>query len=345
MIDPSRFDAAWWGSFIGDALAMPVHWYYTRERIPADYGNITGYLPPHNPHPDSMLWRSQYASTGTTDDILHDQARWWGGPRDIHYHQFLHAGENTLNVCIAALLAQSLIDCGRYDRDDFAHRYIDFMLTPASHGDTYVEACHRAFFQRYAQGLELEDCGIEDAHIGGLATLTPLILFHARDRDAMQQAVASHVELTHKGPVAAAAAAVFADLLYCSLQGEPMTEALRHAGPEGHPALAWPYAEWAATRADEDVVGTQFSPACYLGDSLPATLYLAVKYAGDLRAGLLANVRLGGDNCHRGVVLGALLGAQCGLDAVPQQWVTGLYAHTRYRILLEQLRAAALNGD
>ena len=33
MIDSSRLEAAWWSSFIGDALAMPVHWYYTRERI------------------------------------------------------------------------------------------------------------------------------------------------------------------------------------------------------------------------------------------------------------------------------------------------------------------------
>jgi len=67
MIDTSRFDAAWWGGFIGDALAMPVHWYYTRNRIAEDYGDITTYLPPHNPHPDSFLWRSEYTCTGSTD--------------------------------------------------------------------------------------------------------------------------------------------------------------------------------------------------------------------------------------------------------------------------------------
>ncbi len=342
MIDPSRFEAAWWGSFIGDALAMPVHWYYTRALIPVDYGDLTHFAAPHNPHPDSILWRSSYTVTNATDDILHDQARYWGGPRGVHYHQFLHAGENTLNVRIAALLAESLIECGGYDREDFARRYADFMLTPGTHGDTYVEEYHRAFFKHYAQGLELEQCGVEDIHIGGLATLTPLVLFHAADRDAMHEAVGLHIELTHKGPVAAEAAAVFADLLHFSLQGAGLDEAMARTGRDAHAALAWPYREWAASRPDEEIVGTQFSPACYLEEALPATLFLAVKYSADLRGGLIANARLGGDNCHRGVVLGALLGAQGGMKAVPEDWITGLYEQGRLRALMKALSAAAL---
>ncbi|MBL8476907.1 MAG: ADP-ribosylglycohydrolase family protein [Methyloversatilis sp.] len=342
MIDHSRLEAAWWASFIGDALAMPVHWYYTRSRIAVDYGEIDHYMAPHNPHPDSILWRSTYQHTDATDDILHDQARFWGGPRGIHYHQFLHAGENTLNIRLAALLAESLVECGHYDRDDFARRYLDFMLTPGMHGDTYVEEYHRAFFRHYAEGRELGDCGIEDIHIGGLATLTPLILFHAANRHAMHEAVASHIDLTHKGPVAAEAAKVFADLMYFLLQGVPIDDAIERAGGAAHTALTWPYRSWVRTRPDEEVVGTQFSPACYLEDSLPATLFLAVKYGSDLRTGLMSNARLGGDNCHRGVVLGALLGAQGGLHAVPQAWINGLHEHDRLKGLLEKLSALAL---
>jgi ADP-ribosylglycohydrolase len=343
MIDRSRFAAAWWGSFIGDALAMPAHWYYTRERIPVDYGELDHYMAPQNPHPDSMLWRCRYERADATDDILHDQARFWGGPRGVHYHQFLHAGENTLNVRLAALLAESLVELGRYDRDDFARRYLDFMLTPGTHGDTYVETCHRAFFKRYAAGHALDDCGTEDADIGGLAALTPLILFHADDRTVMQESVAAHIDLTHKGPVAAGAAALFTDLMYFLLQGLSIDDAIKRAGGAAHPALNWPYRAWAGSRPDEEVVGTQFSPACPLEQSLPATLFLAVKYGQGLRAGLLSNTRLGGDNCHRGVVLGALLGAQGGLGAIPAQWITGLYEYTRLHELLDRLAAHALN--
>lgn len=35
-----------WGMFVGDALAMPVHWYYDRYRIKQDFGQITQYEAP-----------------------------------------------------------------------------------------------------------------------------------------------------------------------------------------------------------------------------------------------------------------------------------------------------------
>ena len=36
---------------------------------------------------------------------------------------------------------------------------------------------------------------------------------------------------------------------------------------------------------------------------------------------------MGGDNCHRGAVLGALLGAALGVEAIPKRWIDGLTAH------------------
>ncbi|MGB0421549.1 MAG: hypothetical protein ACPGL0_10315, partial [Limisphaerales bacterium] len=62
-----------WGTLVADALAMPVHWYYQRDAILRDYGSIAGYLKPKNPHPDSILWRSQYEPLNKRGDILHDQ--------------------------------------------------------------------------------------------------------------------------------------------------------------------------------------------------------------------------------------------------------------------------------
>jgi len=70
-----RATGALWGLFIGDALSMPVHWYYDREALRRDYGSITDYLPPQNPHPDSILWRSHFPSPGRGDDTLHGQRR------------------------------------------------------------------------------------------------------------------------------------------------------------------------------------------------------------------------------------------------------------------------------
>ena len=95
------FETAYLGSLVADAVAMPVHWYYDRDALRAEYGEISGYLAPKNPHTGSILWRSQYTAPNEKGEILHDQARYWG-QRGIHYHQFLKAGENTLNFHLAA---------------------------------------------------------------------------------------------------------------------------------------------------------------------------------------------------------------------------------------------------
>jgi ADP-ribosyl-[dinitrogen reductase] hydrolase len=78
--------------------------------------------------------------------------------------------------------------------------------------------------------------------------------------------------------------------------------------------------------SDLDAIGRLLSPACYIDQSLPAVLYLAARYADDFEAALIANANAGGDNCHRGAVLGAILGAALGFPAIPERWIHGLQA-------------------
>ena len=63
------------GAFLGDALAMPVHWYYDRTALVRDYGRVTDLVAPKNPHADSILWRSSYSAPNAKGEILHDQAQ------------------------------------------------------------------------------------------------------------------------------------------------------------------------------------------------------------------------------------------------------------------------------
>lgn len=329
----SRAHGAWWGSFMGDAIAMPAHWYYSRSLIPRDYGTLDTFKAPLRHHPDSILWRSHYTSTGPKDDILHDQAPFWG-KKDIHYHQFLQAGENTLNLKLAAVLAESLVACQGYDRNDFARRYTAFMLTPGSHRDTYIEEAHRGFFANYAKGVPVDRCGIDDRHIGGLSMVVQLVLWYLRDNTKLENAVAAHVSLTHKNRDVLGAALAFARLLQSLILGEKLAPTMASLGTSVHPAFGLPYSRWAAAEDEALVVGTRFSPACYIEDAFPASLFLATKYENDIAQALISNTRLGGDNCHRGVLIGALTGARSGKEGLPPDWVTGLYDYRQLSALL-----------
>ena len=68
--------------------------------------------------------------------------------------------------------------------------------------------------------------------------------------------------------------------------------------------------------SDGGVVGAKFSSACYITDSWPSVLFLASKYLEDPKKALLVNANLGGDNVHRGAVLGTILGLVRPLEAV-----------------------------
>jgi ADP-ribosyl-[dinitrogen reductase] hydrolase len=328
-----------WGPLIADALAMPVHWYYDRAALRRDYGVVRDYQAPRNPHPDSILWRSEYVPLNDRGDILHEQAPYWG-KRGIHYHQFLRPGENTLNLQLAKVLVESLIARGDYDADDYLQRYVDFMLTPGRHRDTYVEEYHRKFFINYARGFAPRKCGGSDIHIGGLAHVGVLCAFFCGEPNIGREAVREHINLTHRAPEILHAADAMTRIICAVLGGSDLREAILEHGSDW---LSKRTAEQWRQDPDEVVIGRRVSSACYIADAFPASLYLAWKYADDFAAGVLANANLGGDNCHRGAVLGAMLGAAVGTDRMPSRFFNGLHAANALRQLIDELLRTSNN--
>lgn len=293
------------GSLAADALAMPVHWYYDREALRRDYGTVDHFMAPRPVHPDSILWRSSYVSLNERGDILREQAEFWG-KREIHYHQFLRAGENTLNFKLATELFTMVRENGGYDPDAWLDRYISRMLQPGWHRDTYLEEYHRAFFNRYAQGKKPRQCGIPDEHIGGLATVPALVAaLEGTAPEEIRRIVKEHVGLTHAHANVLRAADTLVRLLLAVAAGEPLREAMRREAGDwisGKKAESW------REQPDATVIGQRYSPACYIAEAMPAALYLSWKYHDDFQAGITANAMVGGDNCHRGAVVGSLLG-------------------------------------
>ena len=304
---------------------MPVHWYYNRSALYDDYGWVADYLAPKNPHPDSILCRSSYVATNPKGEILHDQSHYWG--RDgthYHYHQFLKPGENTLNLKLCSLLIQSLNECSGYDADDYLCRYIAFMTTPGNHRDTYIEECHRNFFSNYARDIPPRQCGATEKHIGGLVGIIPIVVFYNKDPGKARSAALEHLALTHPGDKMAGAGNLIIHLLLEVLAGRPLHETIRTMiQAQGNPLLGHPFVKW-LDDPDDWVIGPKLSTACYVEHSVPADLYLALKYHHDPEKALVVNTNLGGDNVYRGAVLGALLGAQDGLKNFPRRWVEGL---------------------
>lgn len=320
--------------FVADSLAMPVHWYYNPQDILKAFpGGITKLEAAPDHHPSSIMSLHSTAGGGRGAQknseapqeiigqvILKGRRKYWGQPNQ-HYHRGMQAGENTLNAHCARVVMRTMLETDhRYCKDKFLDDYIAFMTAdPPQHPDTYAESCHRGFFANLENGKPKNRCGAvthDTPSIGGLVTIAPIV-FAERLRgtplNKVQELCKEHLFLTHPDQGLAEVCAVYVDLLNSLLfrkEEESAQDLIAHAA-RLNPGLDLQDLMDKAHN-DRDIVGGRFSTACYISDSWPSVLYLAYKYHDDLEKALLENTNAGGDNVHRGAILGALIGLATG---------------------------------
>ncbi|KAF0747814.1 hypothetical protein AaE_007579, partial [Aphanomyces astaci] len=101
----ARIEGALLGLYVGDAVAMPVHWMvaipsYNLQQLEADYGQITGYTKPKDTFMGSIMNLSSTGGGGRGSDkgdvvgsvILHGKKQFWVRGGNFHYHLGLQAG-------------------------------------------------------------------------------------------------------------------------------------------------------------------------------------------------------------------------------------------------------------
>lgn len=337
-----RVRGALWGLLIADALSMPVHWYYDVNSLVRDFKQIDDYQAPKAKHPSSIMNLSNTGGHGRGgqsgniigDVINHGKKQFWGVP-GMHYHQGMKKGENTLNALCARVIMRSITKAGGYSAPAALSDYVSFMTTPGSHNDTYAESFHRDFFRNFAAGVPPEKCahgteGHNTAQIGGFVMLPPVIL-GALSYDspaAAKTAALQQLRLTHESKKLEAYAELYIDLLTNVAQGKPLRESLKVAAQR----LQLNLDDLMSQRWDDvRVVHSVFGSACYIQDSFPSVLYLAYKYADSFEDAVLANTNVGGENCHRGAALGAVMGAAVGEAGIPRRFIEGLHDYANIK--------------
>ena len=370
-----RVDSALRTTFIADALAMPVHWYYQPLEIELAFtGGITRFEAAPEFHPSSIMSlhsknkggrqsadKSSSASATKCDSftkpvpqvvgeiILKDKAQFWDTP-NVHYHQGMKAGENTLNAHCARVLMRTLAhSSGSYNRDAFVSAYIDFMtVQPPAHPDTYAESYHRGFFANLAQDRKPEKCAMkthDTASIGGLVTIGPLVFaerLKGTSESDIQIACRAHLALTHPDESLMQVCDRYVKLLCGLINGGDNARVKALLIEASKSTSSFDLAGLVKRNLpDHHVVGHLFSRACYISDSWPIVLYLAYKYQDDPWQALRVNTNLGGDNVHRGAVLGTILGLQT--DTVATNWFNQLADHKVIAQEIDALVNASVN--
>jgi hypothetical protein len=165
------------------------------------------------------------------------------------------------------------------------------------------------------KGLPPNQCGQAAdtaASMGGLVTVGPIAIVELladRNLSKVQKVCREHLWLTHPDESLAKVCDVYVELVDTLLfraQGFDSKTYIAKVARDFNGADLKSLSE--QTTDDNDVIGGVFAKACPINDSWPSLLYLAYKYHTDSSAALLANTNVGGENCHRGSVLGVVMG-------------------------------------
>ena len=408
-----RLQNALWGLFVGDALAMPAHWYYRVDNIHKVFdGGIQDYQAPPHPHLESFMVGMTYHPNvesakrkGRAFDILNEHARFYhtsystleirsterenahGNPVPklsdrYHYHHGLKAGENTLAAHLVRVLMRSVIRYGRYDPNAFIEDFIAHMTTPARNRDPYCEIYIRRWFENYSLGLPPHACAELQRNVWSIGShggiIRPLVISMIAGSFYQGLGLAiEHQNITHRSENVTSALGVLVPLLHSLLgggepqatisdyaqrvhppqiTGEQLFALYRdHQGPgnipkqemwELHTHLAdAPYEvdQLVLKESESGVINQLFATACYPEHGLPLLLYFAKAHNVDVESALLANANAGGDNVHRGMILGILLGA--ANKEIPEHLKRGLIVFDELRTEIEAFSEIALSGN
>lgn len=315
--------------YVADSITMPVHWYYRVSDIYKAFPNGIFQLedaPEFHPSSIMSLHSKQqggrkYLSSKNQKNIVGDvilkgKEKHWG-QANVHYHQGMKAGENTLNAhCVRVLLQSMATTKGHYDLNYYLENYISMMTNEKpQHNDTYAESYHRGFFANLVEGKEIKNCGAvthDTASIGGLVSIGPLAVFlflSGYDLKSAQNQCANHLVATHPDEFLKQVCDNYVELIQSLLFRDEAQSCFGTLLMVLNKSIKLNFKTMDFSKiVDSSIVGGKFSTACYITDSWPSVLFLAAKYEKDLNAGILANANLGGDNVHRGSVLGFLLG-------------------------------------
>jgi ADP-ribosylglycohydrolase len=280
-----------WGSFVADALSLGPHWVYDIDTLRAHYGSISGYT-----EPTVMPYH-----TGRK-------------PGD-----FTHLGDQSL------LLLESIRKRGGFDRDGWAADWLAFFETY----DGYFDAATKQTTRHLKAGDPVETAGSDSTELAGAARIAPIAYHYWGKPDQMLAAARAQTDVTHHTTIIVEAAEFIVHTLSAIQDGLRPVFALRMAA--GRPYSELPAQTWveagiaAAERNSTEAIG-EFGRACDIRYSFPSVAQLVARYEDDFRGGLIANVEAGGDSAARGQMLGMILGAYNGFDAIPTEWIDGLTA-------------------
>ncbi len=287
-------------SFAADSLALGVHWIYNTDEIVRKFGRVENLQKP-------------------LDNSYHPT-------KDLG--EFTHYGDQTL-----VLLESVARHCG-FALKHFAQSWRELFKDYRG----YFDYATKETLENFEVGKNPQESGSMSTNLGGAARIAPLAYLYDDNLEKFIASAKAQTVMTHNNPQVIDSAEFLARVTWNILNGSSPTAAIAKVSDKEFNKD--PMRKWIATGMDTDRLDTRqaimgFGQMCYTPAALPSAIHLIAKYEDNLKEALIENVMAGGDSAARGMVVGMILGAHLGQEAIPQHWLAGM---KRYEKITDLLR-------
>lgn len=289
-------------SFLGDSLALGVHWIYDTGQIEKDYGRVESLLKPR---------AGSYHATKQEGE-------------------FTHYGDQTF------VLLESLGAKRGFDLQDFSLRWRDLFADYRG----YFDQATRATLGNFSAGKSPMESGSPSHDLSGAARIGPLVFLYASDPTTLVKHARAQTAMTHASQEVVDSAEFFARVCGLVLQGRQPVAAMEAVAEErfsGSVISDWVREGIRSIQGESVPTISRFGQSCHVEDAFPGVVHLIGKYERNLKEGLVQSVTAGGDNAGRAMLVGMTLGAYLGAEALPPEWLSGLKKARQIRELLDLL--------
>jgi ADP-ribosylglycohydrolase len=276
-------------AFAADALALGAHWIYDTESISKRFGRIDTFL---KPGADSYHPTREKGA-------------------------FTHYGDQTM------VLLESLAAKKGFDLSDFSARWRALF----ENYNGYVDNATRITLSKYASGSGHGDPGSPSNDLAGASRIAPLVYVYRNDLDTLAGSAKAQTRMTHADPLTIESAEFFARVAWLVLHGTSPAEAMDQVAQEhfsDSPIAGWVKNGLASTDRESVQAIASFGQTCHTPEAFPGVVHLIGRYETDLKEALIQSVMAGGDSAARGMIVGMVLGAHLGSDALPSPWLEDL---------------------
>jgi ADP-ribosylglycohydrolase len=268
-------------------------------------------------------------------------ARLYGNPPLRHHFLFGHGmvSDDTEHAC---LVAQALLrapeDAERFARSLAWGMRWWFLGLPAGLGRATLRACVRLWL-----GFPPDRSGVFSAGNGPAMRAALLGVCLGADLDRLRAYVRASTRITHTDPKAEHGAMLVALAAHYGAEKGPNGIEPSDFLAQARNALVEPDAEildWLTQI--EDNLKRQTPPAelakgrglargvsGYIYHTVPMALYCWLRWPGDFRRAVEGVIALGGDADTTAAIVGGVAGATLGAEAIPAEWVDGLWEWPR----------------